>query len=58
MKDMYQLRGLSVGPYNLANALYKSGKKVPKHGFSNVGESVNNAFHRLIEFPKELLHKI
>ena len=58
MDKMYQLRGLSVGTYNLSNALYKSSKDVPEKGFQNLGQSFVSSLKRLKEFPVEMFNDI
>ena len=54
LERMYQLRGFSVGHYNLDNALHKSSKDAPGSVYNNIGHSLKVSLSRLAEFPVEL----
>ena len=54
LERMYQLRGFSVGHYNLDNALHKSSKDAPGSVYDNIGHSLKVSLSRLAEFPVEL----
>ncbi|NQY80902.1 MAG: hypothetical protein HRT47_11375 [Candidatus Caenarcaniphilales bacterium] len=55
---MYQLRGFSVGQYNLDNALHKSSKDAPGGVYKNIGHSLKVSLSRLAEFPVELIKDV